>query len=120
MSSSIRESVRSTIVLGALLAMVGCTTVHPLAVNSRQLPQQLQRGDRVTITTASGQHLNFKVDSVDENGVRGGGQVVAFNDISAISRTETSMGRTALLVLGIVAVGAAAAGGGGGGGGSGY
>jgi hypothetical protein len=109
---------RALVALVALLAMVGCTTVQPLAVNPSGLSQSLQRGDQVDIVTANGQEMRITIDSVDANGLQGSGQRVSFSDIRSINRRQISVGRTALIVLGVLAVGAAAAGGGGGGGSS--
>jgi hypothetical protein len=102
-----------------VLSMVGCTTIQPLTPS--HLSSTLKRGDQVEIMTSSGKQLKFKVDSVDANGLQGGGQTVAYNDIQSINRKEVDTSRTLWVVLGVVAVGAvAAAGGGGGGGGNGY
>jgi hypothetical protein len=106
-----------------VLSMVGCTTIQPLSANGSELSHTLKKGDKVELTTTKGQQLNFKVDSVDETGLQGGGQRVAYNDIQSINRKETDTKRTLWVVLGVVAVGAVAAaagGGGGGGGGNGY
>lgn len=103
-------------------SMVGCTTVQPLTASQSSLSSTLKRGDSVEVTTSSGKQLRFKVDSVDADGVHGGGQTVAYNDIQSVDRKEVDTKRTLWVVLGVVAVGAvaAAAGGGGGGGGNGY
>jgi hypothetical protein len=105
-----------------VLAMAGCTTVQPLTVSPSSLSSTLKPGDQVEVTTAGGKQLKFKVDSVDANGVQGGGQSIAYNDIQSINRKEVDTKRTMWVVLGVVAAGAiaAAAGGGGGGGGNGY
>jgi hypothetical protein len=105
-----------------VLSMVGCTTIQPLSVNASELSRTLKKGDKVEVVTSKGQQLNFKVDSVDENGLQGAGQKVAYNDIQSISRKEIDTKSTTWVVLGVLAAGAvaAAAGGGGGGGGNGY
>jgi predicted small lipoprotein YifL len=105
-----------------VLSMVGCTTIQPLSVNASELSHTLKKGDKVEVVTSKGQQLNFKVDSVDDTGLQGAGQRVAYNDIQSISRKETDTKTTTLVVLGVLAAGAiaAAAGGGGGGGGNGY
>jgi hypothetical protein len=110
---------RSIIAVSAVLALVGCMTVQPLPVNREQLATQLEPGDKVEVVTKDGRHLKFAMESVDEQGLRGAGQQIAYADIESLSRSQLNVGRTALIVLGVVAVGAAAAGGGGGGG-SGY
>ena len=104
-----------------VLSMVGCTTIQPLSGNASELSRTLKKGDKVEIVTAKGEQLNFKVDSVDDTGLQGAGQRVAFNDIQSISRKEIDTKSTTWVVLGVLAAGAvAAAAGGGGGGGNGY
>jgi hypothetical protein len=106
-----------------VLSMVGCTTIQPLSVNASELSRTLKKGDKVEVVTSKGQQLNFKVDSVDDTGLQGAGQRVAYNDIQSISRKEIDTKNTTFVVLGVLAAGAlaaAAGGGGGGGGGSGY
>ena len=100
------------------LSMLGCTTIQPLTANGSQLATTLKAGDQVEITTNNGQQLKFKVDTVDANGVQGGGQRVAYNDIQSISRKQMDSQKTLWVVLGVVAAGALAAAAGGGGGGS--
>ena len=101
--------------------MVGCTTLQPLAINPSNLSNSLKPGDRVQIVTTRGEQMQFKVESVDENGLQGAGKRVAFSDIQSIDRKETDTMRTAWVVIGVVAAGAiAAAAGGGGSGSSGY
>lgn len=109
-------------VAGSAMALLACTVMKPLTIDPTQLRSTLNRGDHVQVTTTGGQQLQFTVEEVNEQGVRGGGQNVAYGDIQNISRKQTAPGRTTLLVLGVIAVGAAAAGGGGGGsgGGGGY
>lgn len=117
-----KKLVQQFLAVLVVLSMVGCTTIQPLTASPSQLSSTLKRGDQVEIMTSSGKQLKFKVDSVDANGVQGGGQTVAYNDIQSINRKEVDTSKTLWVVLGVVAVGAiaAAAGGGGGGGGNGY
>jgi hypothetical protein len=100
------------------VALVGCTTMQPLMVDSSRLSQALKRGDNVEIVTADGRQLQFAIDAVDDSGLQGAGQRVAYSDIKSINRKQVSAGRTALVALGIIAAGALAASGGGSGGGS--
>lgn len=102
------------------LSMLGCTTIQPLTANGSQLAATLKPGDQVEITTNNGQQLKFKLDTVDANGVQGGSQRVAYNDIQSISRKQMDRTRTTMVVLGVLAAGALAAAAGGGGGGSSY
>src|SRR6185503_17435480 len=101
-----KKHVLQLVAICVCLAMVGCTTMHPLALDSASLSKSLKRGDHVEVVTTKGQELQFAVDSVDAQGVQGGGQRVAYNDIQSISRKEVSAGRTALVAVGIIAVGA--------------
>lgn len=107
------------VTLIAALAFCGCTTLQPLAADSSRLAGTLKQGDEVQLVTTSGQTLRFAIEQVDEQGVHGAGQRVAYDEIQSISRKKISVGRTTLLALGVVAAGALAAGGGGGSG-SGY
>jgi hypothetical protein len=101
--------------------MFGCMTMQPLSADSAQLRGMLKHGDHVEVVTGNGQQLEFAVDSVDDSSFQGGGHRVAFSDVRSISRKQIAVGKTTLLVLGIVAAGAAAASGGGGSGsGGGY
>ena len=115
-----KKLVQQLLAVCVVLSMAGCSTIQPLTVDASQLSRTLKPGDRVELVTARGQQLQLKIDNVDETGLQGAGQRVAYNDIQSISRKEINAGRTALVVLGIVAAGALAAGGGGGSGGSGY
>ncbi len=99
--------------------MSACMTIRPLNADPAQLRSELKPGDRVEVVTRSGQQMKFRIESVDNDGLRGAGQSVAYSDIRTIDRTQLDMKRTGLIALGVVAVGALAAGGGGGGG-SGY
>ena len=103
-----------------VVSMVGCTTIQPLSVNASELSRTLKKGDKVELVTAKGQQLSFKVDSVDDTGLQGAGQRVAYNDIQSISRKQMDTKRTTMVVLGVLAAGALAAAAGGGGGGSSY
>jgi hypothetical protein len=111
-----RSSVLRLCALWVCVAIVGCTTVQPLAVDASDLSRNLKPGDQVEVVTARGQHLQFRIDAIDGEGLSGAGQRLAYTDIQSISRKQISGQRTALAVLGVVAAGALAAGGGGGGG----
>ena len=110
-----------TIIMCSCFAVLGCMTTQPMTVERVQLSQTLHTNDRVEVVTKGGQTLKFKVEKIDDAGLHGAGQNVAFDDIESISREKVDAGRTTLLALGVAAVaGVAAAAGGGGGGGSGY
>jgi hypothetical protein len=101
------------------LALLACTTLQPMTDDAAALQQALHPGDKVELSTSDGQTLHFRLSGVDASGLHGEGHDVAYRDIRSISREEMAGGRTALLVLGVIAVGAAAASGGHGGGGGG-
>jgi len=111
----VKRHVQLFIIAYACFAMLGCMTVQPLSAERTQLSQTLHPNDRVEIVTTGGQRLKFKVEKVDEDGLHGAGQNVAYDDIQSISLEKISAGRTTLVALGIAAVAALAAGGGGGG-----
>jgi len=113
-----KRQARWLIAMIATMAFSGCTTLQPLAVDSARLASQLKQGDDVQLVTTGGQQLAFSIEQIDAGGLQGAGQRVAFNDIQSISRKQISMGRTALLALGVIGAGALAAGGGGGSGSS--
>jgi hypothetical protein len=112
--------VRVLVAIVSSLSLLGCMTVQPLATNPAQLAQEIKPGDRIEVTTKSGQRLGFKVERVDEQGLHGSGHDVGYTDIESIHRRKVDAGRTSLIVLGIAAVVGIAAASGGGGGGSGY
>jgi hypothetical protein len=110
------KTIRSVMLVCTLLAMVGCTSLKPLTTDPAELRSSLKRGDHVQLVTANGEDISFDVESLDDTGMQdAAGRRVAYSDIRTISRKQTAMGSTALVVLGIVAVGALAAGGAGGG-----
>lgn len=104
----------------ASLSLLGCMALKPLSSDPTTLRTTLKRGDHVEVVTTGGKEMQFNVDAIDETGLQGGGQHLAYSEIRSISRKQLNVGSTTLLVLGIVAAGAVAAGGGGGGGGGGY
>ena len=81
----------------------------------RSCRRTLHPHDRVEVVTRAGQTLKFKVETIDDAGLHGAGQNVAFDDIESISREKIDAGRTSLIALGVAAVAALAVGGGGGG-----
>lgn len=107
------------IIVYSCFAMLGCMTTQPMTAGRVQLSQTLHPNDRVEVVTKGGQTLRFKVEKIDDAGLHGAGQNVAFDDIESISRRRVDAGRTSLIALGVAAIAAVAAGGGGGGG-SGY
>jgi hypothetical protein len=113
----VKRCIQVFIVVYSCFAMLGCTTLQPLSAERTQLSQTLHPNDRVEIVTTGGQRLKFNVEKIDENGVHGAGQNVAYDDIQSISLAKIDAGRTTLIALGIAAVAAVAVGGGGSGGG---
>ena len=114
-----KRYVQVVIIMYSCFAVLGCMTTQPMSAERAQLSQTLHPKDRVEVVTKSGQTLKFKVEKIDDAGLHGAGQNVAFDDIESISREKIDAGRTSLIALGVAAVAAVAAGGGGGGG-SGY
>jgi hypothetical protein len=112
-----KRFLKSMVIVCASFAMFGCMALKPLAADSTTLRTTLKRGDHVEVTTTSGRQMQFDIEAIDESGLQGGGQRIAYNDIRSISRKQLNVGSTTMLVLGIVAAGALAAAGGGGGGG---
>jgi len=115
-----KKYLQSMIVVCASLAMFGCMALKPMSADPTTLRTTLKRGDHVEVVTQAGKQMQFSVDAIDDAGLQGGGQSIAYSDIRSISRKQLNVGSTTLLVLGIVAAGAAAAAGGGGSGGGGY
>ncbi len=110
-----KRQIQLFMIVYSCLAMLGCMTTQPLPAERTQLSQTLHPNDRVEIVTKGGEHLKFKVERIDENGLQGAGRNVAYDDIESISLQRIDAGRTTLIALGVAAVAAAAAGGGGGG-----
>ena len=96
-------------VIAGSFALLACTVMQPLTTDAAQLRQQLKAGDKIVVSVIGGPHQEFTVESVDEQGIHGGGRTLAFSDIRSISRKEISVGRPALLVVAVVAAGAALA-----------
>ena len=103
------------VVVCSTFAMLGCMTTQPLTAERAQLSQTLHPNDRVAVVTKGGQTLKFKVEKIDDAGLHGAGQNVAFDNIESISREKIDAGRTTLIALGVAAIAAVAASGGGGG-----
>ena len=116
---NVKRFSQMVIIMYSCFAMLGCMTTQPLTAGRAQLSQTLHPHDRVEVVTRAGQTLKFKVETIDDAGLHGAGQNVAFDDIESISREKIDAGRTSLIALGVAAVAAVAVGGGGGGG-SGY
>jgi hypothetical protein len=115
-----KTRIQGLVIALAALTFSACTTLQPLAVDSTRLARTLKQGDEVHLVTVRGQALQFEIERLDNQGIQGNGQRVAYEDIQSISRKQISAGRTTLLALGVVAAGALAASGGGSSGGSGY
>lgn len=115
-----KKFVQIFLVVYSSIAMLGCVTTQSLPAERTQLSQTLKAKDTVEVVTKDGQHLKFKVEKIDDSGLHGAGQTVAYDNIESISREKIDAGKTTLIALGVAAVAAVAAGGGGGGGSSGY
>jgi hypothetical protein len=101
--------------LSLVLALLGCTTLQPVAGSAPELRQQiaagqlLRRGDRVVITTADGRRHHLVVLAADSVSVRGRQESVPTDQIEVVQKSAFSAARTAELALfiGVVAYAAA-------------
>ncbi|HWZ63834.1 MAG TPA: hypothetical protein VNX02_12500 [Steroidobacteraceae bacterium] len=101
--------------LSLVLALLGCTTLQPVAGSAPELRQQiaagqlLRRGDRVVITTADGRRHHLVVVAADSVSVRGRQESVPTDQIEVVQKSAFSAARTAELALfiGVVAYAAA-------------
>jgi hypothetical protein len=112
------KNFRSALAATGLLAICGCTTLHP--VNIAQNRAAVETGDTVVVTTDDGQVHTFKVVDITEGGIHGRELSVPFSDIRLLQVKRVDVKKTVLLTIGVIGVGAIAADDGGGGGGGGY
>src|SRR5688572_8528990 len=94
---SMRNFMKWMGLISGCLAMTACMTMEPLSIDKEKLKNDLRPGDKVEISRRNGQHLEFNVSSIDEQGVHGSGIHIPYRDIKAISRETTSWWRTALV-----------------------
>jgi hypothetical protein len=112
------KNFRNALAAAGLLAICGCTTLHP--VNIAQDRATVEKGDTVVVTTDDGQVHTFKVVDITEGGIHGRELSVPFSDMRLLQIKRVDVKKTVLLTIGVIGVGALAADDDGGGGGSGY
>jgi hypothetical protein len=103
------------IAVSMVLALLGCTTLQPVAGSAPELRQQiaagqlLRRGDRVVITTADGRRHRLVVVAADSVSVRGRHESVPTDQIEVVQRSVSSAAKTTQLALliGVLAYAAA-------------
>ena len=103
------------IAVSMVLALLGCTTLQPVAGSAPELRQQiaagqlLRRGDRVVITTADGRRHHLVVVTADSVSVRGRHESVPTDQIEVVQRSVSSAAKTTQLALfiGVLAYAAA-------------
>ena len=113
----------SLIILAAFGFTASCSSFRPIEATSRQqYATALEIGDRVRVTTLDGDVHEIEVVRVREEGVDGertiwekgkieGREVlhIAFEDVARIEKREASPGKTAALLVSLVALAVAAA-----------
>lgn len=83
-----------------IISLVGCSTTAQLTrPSSLILQSEVQPGDTVSLSTKTGQRHEFKVTSVTDGTIIGGGVSVPVADIEDIQVTHFSGGKTALAGL---------------------
>jgi hypothetical protein len=97
------------IALFLCLFTAGCTTTTKVpATYWSTLATRIEPGDKVAITKSDGQEVKFKVDEVNNQGIAGDGQYVAYADMREVLLTEYDSEKTTevvLVVAGTAAVG---------------
>jgi len=101
-----RRTVSKFIVYLVLIAFAtGCTTMRPLAEsNAQSLASQVAVGDKIRITRNDLSEVEFKVSAISDKGISGDGVYVDYSDIRQVQVRQFSAGKTAGLVVAIVAV----------------
>ncbi len=96
------------------VALMGCTTLEPVAGGSTELRQRiaagelLRAGDRVVIRTHDGRKHRFAVTAVGDGNIQGKYEAVPIDEVASVQIREFSARKTTGLVIGIVLVGAVA------------
>jgi hypothetical protein len=89
-----------TIAMFLCLFTAGCTTTTKVpATYWSTLATRVEPGDKVAITKSDGQEVKFKVDEVNNQGIAGDGQYVAYADMREVLLTEYDSEKTAKVVL---------------------
>ena len=81
-----RKTIRAFISLLALMSVSACTTMVELPdVQPFSIATQISVGDKVAITTKSGDVVKMRVDEMDNKGLRGDDDFVAYSDMESIA-----------------------------------
>ena len=89
-----------TIAMFLCLFTAGCTTTTKVpATYWSTLATRVEPGDKVAITKSDGQEVKFKVDEVNNQGIAGDGQYVAYADMREVLLTEYDSEKTTKVVL---------------------
>jgi hypothetical protein len=85
--------------------VTGCTTMRPLpAADAQSIASHIEVGDKVQIIRNDASDVKFKVETISDEGLEGGGIVVAYSDILQISVREHSTAKTVGLIAAILIV----------------
>jgi protein involved in polysaccharide export with SLBB domain len=91
-----------TIAVFLCLFAADCTTTSKVpATYWSTLATRIEPGDKVTITKSDGQEVKFKVTEVNNQGITGDGQYVAYADMREVLLTEYDSEKTTELVIGV-------------------
>ena len=100
---SVRLGKNAAVLLLNASLVSGCTTLRPVSYEPKSVPQNLNPGDDVRVTTRDGRVLEFTVQEFTEHSISGEKERVALSDIVQIDRRELNPGKSALLIGGIAA-----------------
>jgi hypothetical protein len=103
------------LLLCAVIALNGCTRTNNVKADPDWIPQDVEVGDEVNITTLDGEEYNLWVREVGEDSLTGSeGQhgkgehhTIAYADIQFLNARELNSPATAGIVLGVLGVMAA-------------
>lgn len=86
---------RLLVMLGLLLLLAGCKTMQPVPHDDlSRLQGQVERGDRVEVTTTDGRTLQFTVTEVTADALAGDGVRVTQPEIASLRVQAVSKPRT--------------------------
>ena len=93
------------VLTASAVAMVGCTSMHPVPVVTATAPQQVvppvKPGDDILITMRDGRTAKFQVETVEPGAIiASGGTKYQMADILEVTRREFSWPKTTLLIVG--------------------
>jgi hypothetical protein len=98
-----------------IVNLIGCTTLRPIDgtatdIRERILSGQLLKaGDRVKVLTTSADAYEFTVTNVHDGTISGRSVAIPVTRVTGVLKRELSVGKTALLVGGLILAGAVAA-----------